>query len=332
MKALVMAGGLPQIELINQLKERGIFTVLADGSAAPLAKPYADKTVQINIFDVEAIKELAVREQVDFLITCCADQALLIVAQVSELLGLPCYISYKTAQDVSDKRYMKRIFWEHGIPTSRYVEMEELDPNNLERYFISVKIEEGDAVYERINGKSYVENDDIGLNDLRYMKVLHYNFDHEIQIGELIVNEALVKDYQEIFLELFENEYEIYSMYLIDNFWTGRALSSDSASIDANNTSAFCYRRSASSSNLSNHALGRAIDINPQQNPYVTFDEEGDPVWTHDNADDYINRSKDLPHMINHDDLAFKLFEEHGFEWGGDWHSLKDYQHFEKEK
>lgn len=141
MRALVMAGGLPQIELIHQLKERGIYTVLADGSATPLAKPYADKTVQVNIFDVEAIKELALREQVDFLITCCADQVLLIVAQVSELLGLPCYISYKTAQDVSDKRYMKKIFWENRIPTSRYVELEELDWEKIHelRYPLVVK-------------------------------------------------------------------------------------------------------------------------------------------------------------------------------------------------
>ena len=149
MKALVMAGGLPQIELINQLKERGIFTVLADGSAAPLAKPYADKTVQINIFDVEAIKELAVREQVDFLITCCADQVLLIVAQVSELLGLPCYISYKTAQDVSDKRYMKRIFWKHGIPTSRYVEMEDLDWEKIRELRYPMVVKPTDAYSSR---------------------------------------------------------------------------------------------------------------------------------------------------------------------------------------
>ena len=127
MKALVMAGGLPQIELIRQLKERGIYTILADGSATPLAKPFADQTVQVNIFDVEAVKALAVKEQVDFLITCCADQVLLVVAQISELLGLPCYISYETAQNVSDKKYMKRIFWENQIPTSHYVELAELD-------------------------------------------------------------------------------------------------------------------------------------------------------------------------------------------------------------
>ena len=212
------------------------------------------------------------------------------------------------------------------------VRMEELDPQALDSYFTADKILKDGKVYQRIIGKSYQKNDDISLDELRYMRVLHYNFDHEIQVGEMIVNAALVTDYKEIFLELFENEYEINSMYLIDNYWTGDGLSSDSASIDANNTSAFCYRKAAGSKNLSNHALGRAIDINPQQNPYVTFDSNGKPKWSHDNADDYIDRDSGLEHIITHDDLLFKIFDEHGFEGGGDWKSLKDYQHFEKEK
>lgn len=127
MKALVIAGGLPQISLLNQLKERGIATVLADGNANAIARPYADVFCQLDIFNIEAVKELAVREQVDFLITVCADQVLLVVAQVSEMLGLPCYIDYQTGQNVSDKIKMKQIFKANGIPTSDYVEMKEFN-------------------------------------------------------------------------------------------------------------------------------------------------------------------------------------------------------------
>jgi len=127
MKALVIAGGLPQISLLNQLKERGIATVLADGNANAIARPYADVFCQLDIFNIEAVKELAVREQVDFLITVCADQVLLVVAQVSEMLGLPCYIDYQTGQNVSDKIKMKQIFKANGIPTSDYVEMTEFN-------------------------------------------------------------------------------------------------------------------------------------------------------------------------------------------------------------
>lgn len=131
MKALVLAGGLPQIELINQLKERNITTVLADGNPNALARPFADIFYQLPIFDIEAVKDVAVKEKVDFLITVCADQVLEVVAQVSEILGLPWYIDYKTAKLVSDKKYMKQVFWENNIPTSKYVQMTELDMDKI---------------------------------------------------------------------------------------------------------------------------------------------------------------------------------------------------------
>lgn len=127
MKAFVIAGAIPQIELLKQLKARGIYTVLADGNENCLARPYADVFYQIPIFDVEEVKKIAVKENVDFLITVCADQVLLVVAQVSEMLGLPCYIDYETAQNVSDKIKMKRIFKENGIPTSDFAEMNTLN-------------------------------------------------------------------------------------------------------------------------------------------------------------------------------------------------------------
>ena len=127
MKALVVAGGMPQITLIQELKERGVETVLVDGSPTPVALPYADKFYNVDIFDTEAVKIIAVNEKVDFLITVCADQVLLIVSQISEELGLPWYIDYKTAKLVSDKELMKKLFVENGIPTSRYVVMNEFD-------------------------------------------------------------------------------------------------------------------------------------------------------------------------------------------------------------
>lgn len=206
---------------------------------------------------------------------------------------------------------------------------DDVDFSNLSDYFVSSEIQVGDAVYNRIYGRSYVDNPNIGLSDLRYLKLLHYNFDHEIQVGELIVNVAIADDICAIFQTLFENEYEIYSMYLIDDFWTGDGGSSDTASIDVNNTSAFCYRTVTGGSSLSNHAYGFAIDINPQQNPYVSY-SSGSPYWYHSNANDYIDRTTGYEHMITHDDLCYQLFTvQYGFEWGGDWSNPKDYQHFE---
>ena len=86
MKSLVIAGGVPQIELIKQLKARGIETLLADGSPNAVARPYCDKFYHVDVFDIEAIKDIAVTEKVDFLITVCADQVLLVVAKVMDLV------------------------------------------------------------------------------------------------------------------------------------------------------------------------------------------------------------------------------------------------------
>lgn len=141
MKAFVIAGGVPQIELIKQLKSRGITTVLADGSPNAVARPYADVFYHVDIFCISAIREIAEKERVDFIITVCADQVLLVVAEVSEMLGLPCYIDFRTAQDVSDKIRMKRIFKEIAVPTTDYVEMDGLDLNAIAqlRYPLVVK-------------------------------------------------------------------------------------------------------------------------------------------------------------------------------------------------
>lgn len=121
MKALVLAGGFPQIALLNELKKREIITVLADYYAEPVAKPYADKFYQVSTLDVKAITELAQKEKVNFLITACTDQALLTVAKVSEKLGLPCYINYQTALNVTNKEYMKKVFMENRVPTAQYL-------------------------------------------------------------------------------------------------------------------------------------------------------------------------------------------------------------------
>lgn len=127
MKALVLCGGLPQIALINELKSRGITTILADMNEKVKARAYADKFYPVSVLDVDAVRKVAIEEKVDFIMTVCADQVLQVVAQIAEELGLPWYIDYKTAENVSKKSYMKRIFWENGIPTSKYVILDKLD-------------------------------------------------------------------------------------------------------------------------------------------------------------------------------------------------------------
>lgn len=145
MKAMVIAGGVPQMELLRQLKERKIETVLLDGNENCLARAIPDKFYKVNIFNIEDVKKIAVDEKVDFIITVCADQVLLVVAEVSEMLGLPCYIGYKQAQDVSDKIRMKKIFKENKIPTTKYLEFESLDMNEIAKLNYPLVVKPVDA-------------------------------------------------------------------------------------------------------------------------------------------------------------------------------------------
>lgn len=120
MKALVLAGGFPQISLINSLKRRGITTLLADYYPNPPAKNFADAFFQVSTLDVDAIRSLAERERVNLILTVCTDQALLTMARVSEDLGLPCYLDYATALNVTNKQHMKRLFAANAIPTAEF--------------------------------------------------------------------------------------------------------------------------------------------------------------------------------------------------------------------
>lgn len=190
--------------------------------------------------------------------------------------------------------------------------------------FYYVKL--SDKIKERITGISYPENDDdiaISYSDLRYVRIKYYDFDgKEHTDGELIVNRKLAKEVAKIFYELYKAKYPLASVRLVDDY--GQP-GDDTLSMEANNTSAFCYRRVTGSKTLSRHSLGAAIDINPQFNPYI----DGGRVAP-ENGAKYVDRSLKLPGMIDHDDLCYKLFKRYGWSWGGDWKGDKDYQHFSK--
>ena len=217
-----------------------------------------------------------------------------------------------------------------GYEPGNVISSDLIDTSNLGQYFTISTITEGDPVFQRISGQSFVYNNDIGLSSLRYLKMLHVNFDGNYQVGEMIVNSQVADQVINIFEELCEARYEIYSMYLIDDFWVGNGTDSDTNSIDHNNTSCFCYRAATGSSHISKHALGLAIDINPQQNPYVRINSDGSLSWSHENASAYVSdRSASTPHVITEEDYAYQLFTANGWTWGGAWSTPKDYQHFQ---
>lgn len=127
MKILVLAGGSDQIALLEELSVRGHDTILLDYYENPPAKQYADKHIVASTLDVEKVKQVCIEEKVDLITTACTDQALLTVANVSEQLGLPCYLSYKTGLNVTNKLYMKAVLSENDIPTAKYSILDKVD-------------------------------------------------------------------------------------------------------------------------------------------------------------------------------------------------------------
>ena len=185
--------------------------------------------------------------------------------------------------------------------------------------------EKDTTLVKAINIVPSAEDIQVTYDDLCYVSVLHYNFKGIERTGELICNKAIAQDLVEIFYELYQNEYQIEQIRLVDEY-----SGDDTLSMMDNNTSCFNYRVVDGTSNLSKHAMGLAIDINPFFNPYVVYKNDGTTYISPQGSETYADRSKDFAYKIDENDLCYKLFKEHGFIWGGDWNSCKDYQHFQK--
>lgn len=180
-----------------------------------------------------------------------------------------------------------------------------------------------DDIFEKMQGKSYKENCTVPREELRYLHILHVGFDNNTHEGELIVNKRIAEDVLDIFKELYKAGYQIEKVRLIDEY-----NAQDELSMRDNNSSAFNFRYISYSTTLSKHAMGLAVDINTLYNPYIK-QVDGRLNIEPANAVNYVDRNRQFPHKIDHDDLCYKLFTKHGFEWGGDWEDSKDYQHFE---
>ena len=154
-----------------------------------------------------------------------------------------------------------------------------------------------DDIFEKMQGKSYKADCTVPRDELRYVHVLHMGFDGQTKEGELVVNKAIADDEE---------------------------------SMSHNNSSAFNFRFISHTTKISKHGLGMAVDINTLYNPYVKT-VDGKLSIEPANATAYVDRSKDFPYKIDHDDLCYKLFTKYGFTWGGDWTHSKDYQHFERD-
>ena len=122
MKIIVLAGGNDQAALMQELRRKieGVEIILIDFAPNVVAAKFADRHIVESTMDLHKVKEIAVREKVDYIMTACGDQPLLTMAVVSEELGLHCYLSKKQVLSLTNKMYMKRLMVENEISTSRF--------------------------------------------------------------------------------------------------------------------------------------------------------------------------------------------------------------------
>ncbi|KMM44745.1 extensin family protein [Cellulomonas sp. A375-1] len=157
----------------------------------------------------------------------------------------------------------------------------------------------------------------VPLADLRYVQVSHVDFDGVVRQGELVVHEDLADGIVDVFARLFALGYPIRSMRLVDDFGAD-----DTASMDADNTSAFNCRAITGGTAWSEHAYGRALDLNPVENPYVIGSHVAPRAGRA-----FVDRAP-APGVIRADDEVVRAFAAAGWRWGGYWDSPTDYQHF----
>jgi hypothetical protein len=180
-----------------------------------------------------------------------------------------------------------------------------------------------DEIFARIKGKSFKDDCTLPREDLRYLHVLHKDKDGNVHEGEMIVNKHIAQDVLDILRELYENNYPIERMKLVDEY-----NADDELSMENNNSSSFNFRFISHTTRVSKHGLGLAVDINTLYNPYTKV-VDGERIVEPVTGEPYLDREASFDYKIEKDDLCYRLFIEHGFEWGGEWTDRKDYQHFE---
>ncbi len=181
-----------------------------------------------------------------------------------------------------------------------------------------------DTIFTLMQGKSFKPDCTIPRSDLRYLLCLHRDIDGRTIVGEMVVNRKISSTVLNILHQLYSANYPIERMRLVD-YWDA----DDEMSMRDNNSSSFNFRFISHTTTVSKHGKGVAIDINPLYNPYHKTLADGTEVVEPATGAPYLDRSKSFPYKIEKGDLCYTLFTENGFEWGGEWTTVKDYQHFE---
>ncbi|MBO9534083.1 MAG: M15 family metallopeptidase [Solirubrobacteraceae bacterium] len=158
----------------------------------------------------------------------------------------------------------------------------------------------------------------VGLSSLRAVRVRYVGFDGRAQLGTIVVHRAHAERTVRAFRALYVARFPVRRIHPIERY-----RGSDDRSIDADNTSAFNCRRVTGGTGWSEHAYGRAIDLNPIENPYILGGRT-----SHKASERFLDRSRVRPGMAVEGSIAVKAFTHAGFRWGGRWTNPVDTQHF----
>ena len=170
-----------------------------------------------------------------------------------------------------------------------------------------------------MTGNSWHRGCPVPIRRLRLIRVSYHNFDGDRRIGKLVANKDAVRALVRALRSMYRNGFRIRKIRLVDRYG-----GNDRRSMRADNTSAFNCRFVAGTNRWSEHAYGRAIDINPVENPYVRSDGSVSPR----RGLPYADRTRHAKGMIHARDATVRAFRRVGWRWGGYWRSAKDYQHF----
>jgi len=175
------------------------------------------------------------------------------------------------------------------------------------------------ALARTMTGRSWREGCPVGLADLRVVVASYWGFDGRVRTGRLVVHRDVAADIVTVLRRLFDERFPIRRMVPVDAYGA-----SDFRSIEADNTSAFNCRYVDGTTRWSQHAYGRAVDVNPIENPYVS----SSGTTSHRASVSYLERTPYRPGMAVEGGALVRAFDAIGWGWGGRWSSVKDYQHF----
>jgi hypothetical protein len=175
------------------------------------------------------------------------------------------------------------------------------------------------SLRETMIGASWRPGCPVPLSDLRLVRARHWGFDGRAHSGRIVVHRDVAEKVLAAFRRLYVTRFPIRRMVPVDGYGA-----SDFRSIEADNTSAFNCRTVDGTSRWSEHAYGRAIDLNPIENPYVG----SSGTTSHRASTPYLRRSPYRPGMAVEGGTVVRAFDAIGWGWGGRWSGARDYQHF----